>query len=96
MLLKKVKECIHIDNELQVYLSFEGLPIPLPEYIKNSAHYKLISLDMLTNLPITHGAVYWTCQNRFHEHDLKECAKFRKTPKINYSVLHPGIGATSS
>ena len=49
--IAKVKECIYIDNELHVKLSFEGLPIPLPEYITNSARCKLTSLDMLTNLP---------------------------------------------
>ena len=48
--IAKVQECINIDSELRVKLSFEGLPIPLPEYIRNSANCKLTSLDMLTNL----------------------------------------------
>ena len=34
--------------------------------------------------------MYWACLHRIHEHDLKECGKLRKAPKINFSVLHPG------
>ena len=49
--IAKVQECINIDILLRVKLSFEGLAIPLPEYIRNSANCKVTSLDMLTNLP---------------------------------------------
>ena len=35
------------------------------------------------------GSVHWACLHRVHEHDLKECGKLRKAPKINFSVLHP-------
>ena len=57
-----MQECINIDNVLRVKLSFEGLPIPLPEYIRNSANCKLTSLDLLTNLPIY-------CRNYIGSHD---------------------------
>ena len=40
--IAKVQECINIDSVLRVKLSFEELPIPLPEYILNSANCKLI------------------------------------------------------
>lgn len=49
--IAKVQECIHIENELRVKLSLEGLPIPLPEYIRIVTNCKLTSLDILTNLP---------------------------------------------
>ena len=36
------------------------------------------------------GGVHCSCLQRAHEHDLKECGKLRKAPKINFPVLHPG------
>ena len=45
-----VKECIHIDSDLHVQLSYEGVPLPLPVYICKQSG-KLHSLDLLTNLP---------------------------------------------
>ena len=37
--------------DLHVKLSYEGSPVPLPEYISSSKGSKITSLDMLTNLP---------------------------------------------
>ena len=45
-----IKECIHIDSDLHVQLSYEGVPLPLPAYICKQSG-KLHSLDLLTNLP---------------------------------------------
>ena len=45
-----VKECIHIDSDLHVQLSYEGVPLPLPAFICKQSG-KLHSLDLLTNLP---------------------------------------------
>ena len=47
-----VKEYIHIDSSFHIKLSYEGCPIPLPDYISCTEGYKLTSLDMLTNLPV--------------------------------------------
>ena len=45
-----VKECIHVDSNLHVKLSYEGCPIPLPGYIDRAKRSNLISLDMFTNI----------------------------------------------
>ena len=47
-----VKECIHIDDNLNFKLSYEGCHIPLPNYIDRAEGSRLTSLDMLTNLPV--------------------------------------------
>ena len=46
-----VKECITIYIDFRVQLSYEGSPIPLPNYIQESTGHKLIHLDALENLP---------------------------------------------
>ena len=46
-----VKECIYVDQSFHVQLSYDGIPLPLPEYIRQSPFYKVRSLNMLTNLP---------------------------------------------
>ena len=48
--LATVKECIHIDCDLHVQLSYEGVSLPIPGYICKQSG-KLHSLDLLTNLP---------------------------------------------
>ena len=46
-----IKECIHVDSNLHVKLSYESVPIPLPTYLSKMSSGKLNSLDLLTNLP---------------------------------------------
>ena len=57
-----VKECVHVDSNLHVKLSYEGCPIPLPGYIDRAKGSKLTSLDMLTNLPVYCKDVEATCE----------------------------------
>ena len=57
-----VKECIHVDSNLHVKLSYEGCPIPLPGYIDRAKRSKLTSVDMLTNLPVYCRNAESTCQ----------------------------------
>ena len=57
-----IQECIHIDNNLHVKLSFEGCPIPLPGYIDRAKGSRLTSLDMLTNLPVYCRNAESTCE----------------------------------
>ena len=59
-----VMECINISSDLHVKLSFEGFPIPLPNYISNSKGSKISNLDMLTNLPNY-------CRNITHNYDIE-------------------------
>ena len=59
-----VMECINISSDLYVKLSFEGFPLPLPEYISNSKVSKIRNLDMLTNLPNY-------CRNITHNYDIE-------------------------
>ena len=59
-----VMECINISSDLHVKLSFEGLPVPLPDYISNSKGSKIRNLDMLTNLPNY-------CRNITHNYDIE-------------------------
>ena len=47
-----VKECIHIDHNFNVKLSYEGCHIPPPTYIHRAEGSRLTSLDILTNLPV--------------------------------------------
>ena len=47
-----VKECIHINHNFNVKLSYEGRHIPPPTYIHRAEGSRLTSLDMLTNLPV--------------------------------------------
>ena len=49
--IAQVKECIDISSALHVKLSYEGCPVPLPEYISSSKGSKITSLDILINLP---------------------------------------------
>ena len=49
--IASVKECIHVDSNLNIKLRYEGSPIPLPSYIAQAQGTRLASLDMLTNLP---------------------------------------------
>ena len=46
-----------------IKLSFESSPVPLPEFITNSANCKITSLDMLINLPNY-------CKNQSHNFDI--------------------------
>ena len=46
-----IKECIYIDQNFNLQLSYEGIPLPVPAYIRQSPFYQVLSLDMLTNLP---------------------------------------------
>ena len=57
-------ECINISSDLHVKLSFEGFPLPLPDYISNSKGSKIRNLDMLTNLPNY-------CRNITHNNDIE-------------------------
>ena len=57
-----VKECVHVDSNLHVKLSYEGCPIPLPGYIDRAEGSKQTSLDMLTNLPVYCRNVEATCE----------------------------------
>ena len=50
--IASVKECIQVDSNLNIKLSYEGSPIPLPSYIDQAQGARLASLDMLTNLPV--------------------------------------------
>ena len=44
-----VKECIYVDQFFHVQLSYDGIPLPLPEYIRQSPFCKVRSLNMVTN-----------------------------------------------
>ena len=57
-----IQECIHIDSNLHVKLSYEGCPIPLPRYIDRAKGSRLTSLDMLTNLPVYCRNAESTCE----------------------------------
>ena len=46
-----VKECIYIDQNFNLQLSYEGIPLQVPTYIRQSPFCQVRSLDMLTNLP---------------------------------------------
>ena len=59
-----VKECIHIDGNLNVKLSYEGSPLPLPNYIDQAEGSRLTSLDMLTNLPVYCKNAERTCETK--------------------------------
>ena len=49
--IARIKECISIDKAFHVTLSFEGSPVPLPEYIDRATGSKLTHLYLLENLP---------------------------------------------
>ena len=49
--IARVKECISIDKAFHITLSFEGSPVPLPEYIDRATGSKLTHLYLLENLP---------------------------------------------
>ena len=66
-----VKECIHIDSNLTVKLSYEGCNIPLPSYIARAEGSKLTSLDMLTNLPVYCKHAEGTCETNVIKELLK-------------------------
>ena len=46
-----VKECIYIDQNFNLQLIYEGIPLPVPAYIRQSPFCQVRSLEMLTNLP---------------------------------------------
>ena len=66
-----VKECVHVDSNLHVKLSYEGCPIPLPGYIDRAEGSKLTSLDILTNLPVYCRNVEATCETNIISELLK-------------------------
>ena len=66
-----VKECVHVDSNLHVKLSYEGCPIPLPGYIDRAEGSKLTSLDMLTDLPVYCRNVEATCETNIISELLK-------------------------
>ena len=47
----QVKESIKIDDSLQVRLSYEGIPLPLPDWLRSAPNAKICRLSMLENLP---------------------------------------------
>ena len=49
--IARIKECISINKAFRVTLSFEGSPVPLPEYIARATGSKLTHLYLLENLP---------------------------------------------
>ena len=49
--IARIKECISINKAFRVTLSFEGSPVPLPEYIDRATGSKLTHLYLLENLP---------------------------------------------
>ena len=49
--IARIKECISINKAFRVTLSFEGFPVPLPEYIDRATGSKLTHLYLLENLP---------------------------------------------
>ena len=46
-----VKECITIYTDFHLKLSYDGSPIPLPNYIQETTGHELTHLDVLENLP---------------------------------------------
>ena len=44
-----VKECITIYTDFHLKLSYDGSPIPLPNYIQETTGHKLTHLDILEN-----------------------------------------------
>ena len=49
--MASVKECITIYTDYHLKLSYDGSPIPLPNYIQETTGHKLTHLDVLENLP---------------------------------------------
>ena len=47
----KIKESISISLDLKVTLSFEGIPIPLPEWLRIAKNCKITRIIQLQNLP---------------------------------------------
>ena len=47
----KVKESIFISGDLNVPLSYEGIPVPLPEWLRSARNCKMIRFSQLLNLP---------------------------------------------
>ena len=46
-----IKECISVNTFFEVKLSYESMPLSLPNFIANAEGSKLTSLHMLVNLP---------------------------------------------
>ena len=46
-----IKECISVKDSFEVKLSYESMPLSLPNFIANAEGSKLTSLHMLVNLP---------------------------------------------
>ena len=46
-----IKECISVNTSFEVKLSYESMPLSLPNFIANAEGSKLTSLHMLVNLP---------------------------------------------
>ena len=78
-------ECINNSSDLHVKLSFEGFPLPLPDYISCSKGSKIRNLDMLTNLPNY-------CRNITHNYDIEplkdllRLVNYCPTGKCEYST----------
>ena len=49
--IMKIKESISISLDLKVTLSFEGIPIPLPEWLRIAKNCKITRISQLQNLP---------------------------------------------
>ena len=46
-----IKECISVKDSFEVKLSYQSMPLSLPNFIANAEGSKLTSLHMLVNLP---------------------------------------------
>ena len=95
--IASVKECIHVVSNLNIKLSYEGSPIPLPKNIRNNLLAKksiqvpsldVTVMDDVINIPP--GTIRWSTFHRVHEKDLAIECHVKKAPKISYQVLHPG------
>ena len=49
--IMKIKESFSISLDLKVTLSFEGIPIPLPEWLRIAKNCKITRISQLKNLP---------------------------------------------
>ena len=49
--IPKVKESINISSDLNVSLSYQGIPVPLPEWLRTAKNCKITRFSQLCNLP---------------------------------------------
>ena len=49
--IPKIKESISISINLKVKLSYEGMPVPLPEWLRTAKNNKITRFGQLMNLP---------------------------------------------